>query len=332
MITISQELSPEYNPETYLRILSPALPENLLFYDIETTGLSPDRDEVYLIGAAVQKNDEYEYIGFFSESPEDEPSILSAFSELCRDCLCMVMYNGTTFDHPFLAKRYALYGLPDPFSKKEIDLYKEYRPIKPLLGLKSMRQSSLEAFTGTERKYPDGKTGITMYKAYRKDKDPIKQKMLTGHNIEDIEGLLSITKFSSYLQYQHALFTCTDATTENEQILFRVAASLPVPKPVLFTNKYVKIYIEEREAKVWIPTSAEKLRQYYPDYKNYDYIPAEDTAMTRSVSRFLDKSLRKAATPDTCYTWFTPGKTFFNDPDLQTKYLRQSLPIMLSFR
>ena len=332
MNILNQKISTENDPLKYLEILSTAMPENILFYDIETTGLSPDRDEVYLIGAAVQKDGELEYIGFFSESPEDEPSILSAFSELCRDFSCTVMFNGTTFDHPFLTKRYNLYDLPDPLSKKEVDLYKEYRPLKSLLNLKSMRQSSLEAFTGTERKYPNGKAGIILYKAYRTDRDPIKQKMLVGHNIEDIEGLLSITKFASYLQYQNALFTCEEATPEKGQILFRISTPLSVPKPFLFDNNEVKIHAEENNAKVWIPTNAYTLKQYYPDYKNYDYIPAEDTAMTKSVSRFLDKSLRKAATPDTCYTRFTPDNTFFNTPELQTKYLRQSLPLMLKLK
>ena len=329
MNTIKQTFPPNYRPKEYLKIIFPDIPDNMIFYDIETTGLSPDRDEVYLIGAAVQKDGGYEYIGFFSESPEDEPAVLSAFSDLCKDCSCMVMYNGTTFDRPFLTKRYNLYGLPDPFSKKELDLYKEYRPLKPLLGFKSLRQNALEAYTGTERKYPDGKAGITLYKACRKDKDPIKQKMLVGHNIEDIEGMLSITRFSSYLQYQKALFRCTGAEPQNEQILFQIETGLPVPKPFTFENAGIRIEAETQNAKVCIPTNAGKLKQYYPDYKNYDYIPAEDTAMTHSVSRFLDKSLRKPATPDTCYTRFTPDSTFFAAPDLQTKYLRQSLPIML---
>ena len=332
MITITKKVSPKYPPEEYLEILSPDLPQNILFYDIETTGLSPDRDEVYLIGAAVQKDGGYEYIGFFSESPEDEPAVLSAFANLCKECSCMVMYNGTTFDHPFLTKRYNLYGLPDPLRKKELDLYKAYRPLKPLLGLKSMRQSTLEACTGIERKYPNGKAGITLYKAYQKDKDPIKQKILVGHNIEDIEGMLHITSFASYLQYQEARFRSTNAAPQNEKILFQIETDLPIPKPFTFENPHIKTEGETHKAKVWIPTNADKLKQYYPDYKNYDYIPAEDTAMTRSVSRFLDKSLRKAATPETCYTWFTPDNSFFNNPELQTRYLRQSLPIMLKLK
>lgn len=332
MITINQKLSPKYNPEEYLKILSPALPENLLFYDIETTGLSPDRDEVYLIGAAVQKGDTYEYIGFFSESPEEEPVILAAFLDLCRDYSCMVMYNGTTFDHPFIAKRSTLYGLSDPLMKKEIDLYKEYKPLKNLLGLNSLRQSSLEAFTGTERKYPNGKAGITLYKAYQKDKDPIKQKILVGHNLEDITGLLSITGFASYLQYQHGCFSCTAAAPEDENVLFQLKTDLPIPQPYCFENANLKIDAAEDMANVWISATNGKLKQYYPDYKNYDYIPAEDTAMTKSVSRFLDKSLRKPATPATCYTWFTPDRKFFNDSELQNKYLRQSIPLILKFK
>ena len=34
---------------------------------------------------------------------------------------------------------------------------------------------------------------------------------------------------------------------------------------------------------------------------NYDYIPSEDTAMPKSISSFLDRSLRHPAAPENCY-------------------------------
>ena len=44
------------------------------------------------------------------------------------------------------------------------------------------------------------------------------------------------------------------------------------------------------------------LKHFYPDYKNYSYLPAEDTAIHKSVAVYVDKSQRMPATAATCYT------------------------------
>lgn len=44
------------------------------------------------------------------------------------------------------------------------------------------------------------------------------------------------------------------------------------------------------------------LKRFYPDYKDYNYLPGEDTAIHKNASWFLDSGLRVKATPETCYT------------------------------
>lgn len=70
---------------------------------------------------------------------------------------------------------------------------------------------------------------------------------------------------------------------------------------------YLADYIDElnidlSSARENIPVITGELKHYYKDYKNYYYLPAEDTAYHKSVSEFVDRSARVQATARTAYT------------------------------
>ena len=58
----------------------------------------------------------------------------------------------------------------------------------------------------------------------------------------------------------------------------------------------------ERTVLLRLPVYDGVLKHFYPDYKNYSYLPAEDTAIHKSVAVYVDKSQRMPATAATCYT------------------------------
>ncbi len=72
-----------------------------------------------------------------------------------------------------------------------------------------------------------------------------------------------------------------------------------------------------------------KLKQYYPNPKDYYYLPEEDSVIPKSLGSGIDKKHRKAATKDTCYTWFACSDAFLNNPQQQKEYLRHTLPYLL---
>ena len=95
LCSLSPELDFDFFPEHV------SLSE-LLFFDIETTGLSPKTSQVFLIGA-VQYSDKlqaFESIQFLAEStdPGEELQILKAFSQLAREKQFLIHFNGTSFD------------------------------------------------------------------------------------------------------------------------------------------------------------------------------------------------------------------------------------------
>ncbi len=61
------------------------------------------------------------------------------------------------------------------------------------------------------------------------------------------------------------------------------------------------IEIEGKQVKVTLYLLPLSLYHYFPDYRNYYYLPEEDTAIHKSVASFVDPSHREKAKAQNCY-------------------------------
>lgn len=82
----------------------------------------------------------------------------------------------------------------------------------------------------------------------------------------------------------------------------RFQSSVAVPCPVEWEETGFFTRFERNEITVRLPLYSGELKHFYPDYRNYYYLPAEDCAYHKSVAEFVEKSARKKATAKTCYT------------------------------
>lgn len=304
---------------------------NPIFYDIETTGLSRYSTFLYLIGAVVFEAGEWQLYQWFGESGEEEPAVLSAFAEFLKPCTHTIQYNGSRFDQPYLEERYALHHLPSPFhARPSLDLYQQLKTCQPLLKLSRMKQPDLEAFLGmSARACCDGRECIRLYREYVQTKDSSVAEMLLGHNREDLLGLGALFSMLSYLSLYQGGYFPECAQLDQQQLILTLRLSSPVPIPVSNGNRLFYIRAENDTVRLLLPLKDGKLRQYYTNYKEYDYLPAEDTAIPKSLSTYIDKKLRTPAKPDTCYTWFPCSEAFLKDSEKQMQYLRHSLVHLL---
>ena len=106
-------------------------PKDVLFFDIETTGLSPKTSHVFLIGLISFQPDtkEWQLIQFLQEqdNEEEERALLETFSAFAKSRTQLIHFNGSSFDIPYLVSRYEKHQLPNPFShKSSLDLYREF--------------------------------------------------------------------------------------------------------------------------------------------------------------------------------------------------------------
>ena len=105
-------------------------PEEVLFFDIETTGFSPKSACVYLIGCAFCSQSGWKIRQYFAEDRSQEKQLLETFCSFASTFPLIVHFNGGTFDVPFLQERCKRHGIP-PFSPgAQTDIYKRISPYK----------------------------------------------------------------------------------------------------------------------------------------------------------------------------------------------------------
>ncbi|MCR5324253.1 MAG: ribonuclease H-like domain-containing protein [Lachnospiraceae bacterium] len=142
-------------------------PSDLLFFDIETTGLSPKEASIYLIGCLYENEEGPVLTQLFAESPSEEAQVISSFDTIVRSHGVLVHYNGSTFDVPFITVRAAACGISLYGLDRQIDIYRELKHLKSLFGLKSMRMKAVEEYAGIRRKdIYDGGELIELYIKY----------------------------------------------------------------------------------------------------------------------------------------------------------------------
>ena len=100
--------------------------------------------------------------------------------------------------------------------------------------------------------------------------------------------------------------------------------------PASFSNGTEEFYItgQDNLVSLLVKPFNGRIRQYYSDYKSYDYLPGEDMAVPKSISKFMEKGLKKSATRETCYTWFPCTEEFLENEEKQKQYLIHTLEFL----
>lgn len=283
--------------------------EELLFFDIETTGFSGDYNMVYLIGCVFFQKEKARFIQWFADDKESEPQILERFFAFLKNYTALVHFNGDTFDIPFLLKRCHALHLPYDFGEiKSIDIYKQARPLKKLLGLESLKQKSIEAFLEISREdtYSGGQL-IEVYEEYLRTKKEFLLNLLLLHNEDDLKGMPQLLPILFYLDFQNQDFTLLNmekAAGETTRLLLTLEGDGQSRLPVAISGAVPSYAFRafQNRLSLSIRLYEGTLKYYYPNPKDYYYLIYEDTAIHKSVGEYVDKDARIKATKETCYT------------------------------
>lgn len=305
-----------------------ALPEKTIFFDIETTGFSPSSTHLYMIGCCLFENGGWQLIQWFDETgtPEGEKLLLTAFSEKAAACQSCISFNGRTFDFPYIQKKAAAHGLPDPLSHLyHVDLYKKLKPHKALFKLKDFRQKSVEAFLGIHRSdlYSGGEL-IPVYASYVHDKDASKFDSLMLHNFEDVKGMFDLLPMLSYLAFFDGAFEINEMRRCGTDFLFTLALKHFVKIPVTVSCENFDFTLTAYTGQIRVHGFEGELKYFYDNYKDYEYLTLEDEAIHKSVAAFVDKKFRQKATRRNCYTkktdFFLPESEIVFSPHFKRSY------------
>jgi hypothetical protein len=279
-----------------------------VIFDIETTGFSPKTAQVYLIGAMVEENKTWKLTQWLCESPGDESLLLQTFQDYLKEATGLVHFNGDTFDVPFLKKRCELLGLSSfPENLENLDLYRRYRPLKNLLCLSSMNLKALEVFLGLSREDTmNGGTLIAVYDQFVRTKDPNLLQLLLLHNHDDVIGTGRLLEMEGYLALSHGQVTLSSKSEvcqleDSFSVRFPLALTYNLPAPLARNTEDVTLEAYDKTASLTIRGVRTTLKYFFPDYKNYYYLPMEDTAIHKSVAAYVDKEHREPAKASNCY-------------------------------
>ncbi len=289
-----------------------APPEDIIFLDIETTGLVSYNSFIYMIGMAYYSNDNYHYECIFAEDASEEEELLDSFLRVFTGHTMIIHYNGNTFDLPFIEDRAKAFGKSIVFNRYDgIDLYRRISPFKHMLGLSNCKQKTIESFldVGRDDEYTGGEL-IHVYRKYTETKDEELYKLLYTHNRDDVIGLIKILPMLSYLDLYNdpvtvksvKINTYRDAMEAlKKELLIEFSINSPLPGPLSSSSEGCYVSIKGDNGLLKIPIYHEELKYFFENYKDYYYLPEEDMAVHKSVSIYVDKAFRKQATAATCY-------------------------------
>lgn len=170
-------------------------------FDIETTGLSPERCR-FILGGLISPLEECDNVPdgdilaeqFFAESRGDEETALEACMKRLSELDVVVTYNGVRFDMPFIQRRAAEYGLKTKYDMPyNFDLYRminkfsELRRVMP-----NLKQKTVENFFGlwqTRTDEIDGAESVELYDQWEKFGEREVLEKILLHNSDDIKQL-----------------------------------------------------------------------------------------------------------------------------------------------
>lgn len=333
-------------------------PEDVLFFDIETTGLSARSAGLYLIGMLTYTDKKWTLLQFFCEDVADEPEVLQAFFELLHTKKTLISYNGDGFDIPFLRHMLEQYGLPYSFDAVEsFDLFKQFRPLKRLLNLPDLKLKSCERFLGIDRE--DRFTGgelIEVYFEWQKTKVPALLDTLLLHNAEDIANLPNLLPLLRYRALPHSDFQLRaherlqDTGTPLVHLSFTLLSPMPpsahapvengtrevqderrqhwsehaLPQPMDLRGDFWALHAEGSAVELYVQLFEGERKLFFADFEHYYYLPAEDQVIHQSLAEFVDRSARKKACARNCYQrvtgCFLPECSEVYTPALQAEY------------
>lgn len=369
--------------------------EDLVFFDIETTGFSPNNTILYLIGCAYYKEDTWNLIQWFSDDNTSEKNILHAFFDFIQNYKVLIHFNGDGFDIPYIEKKCAKLGLTYDFSSiLSYDIYKNMLPFKKLFKLSNFKQKTIEQFLNIPREdlYSGGQL-IQIYANYLGIKkleqlknrsheiSPIKNLekrmqsnvtptsglpmsdellgILLLHNANDVEGMLSICDILIYKTLLTSDYHAIHAELLQDFLAIHFTVPYILPQPISYGNDICYLSANKDQALLKVPLYKNELKFFYDNYKDYYYLPNEDTAIHKSVAFYVDKNFRTRAKAANCYskktgsfviqfdeiytphfkidyhdkfTYVETTKEFLEDTDKLTLYLNHMIKTILKYK
>ena len=295
------------------------LPPQALLLDIETSGLSKEKDVIISIGI-YYKDDSgiLKHKNWFLEHPDEEAPLLQEFTQFIKKSQTLYSYKGKVFDYPFLLSRMRFHQInTESFQRlKLVDCY-------PALKYFGKTRESLEKQTTYQRKSScSGRDVIKLYHTYVKSKDAIYKSLILKHQQDELDSLCHLLEVYFVL---YGLSSLKFLTKETKEDTLTLVLENKTPFTTSFNGNHKTISLSwqqgEKHCTVKVALFEGELKHFLTPVKDYYYIPSQNQLMHRSLATFIPNHLKRKAAKDECY--LTKQGLFVN---LFTKH-RVNIPI-----
>lgn len=314
--------------------------DKVLFVDIETTGFTAKNSCLYLIGAAFYQAGSWRIRQWFADRPEEESSLLEEFFAFAQNYTHLIHFNGNNFDLPYLLQKCRQYQLPYNFDNYTgIDIYKRVAPYKFFLHTPNCKQKTLEDLMGINREdiYTGGEL-IGLYHEYAKTPQEDACHFLLLHNMDDMKGMLQILPLLAFYDLFNSPIKARKVQANSfidyhghhrQELLMKLELPTRLPFTISTLSNGCYFSGEASEGILKVPLYEEEMKYFYSNYKDYYYLPTEDTALHKSVASFVDKEHRIQANAANCYTRkyavYLPQWDIYAEPFFKRDYKSKDL-------
>jgi len=167
----------------------------IAYLDIETTGLWARRDQLTVVGIAVETRHGRRLDQHFVDEPDAEAEVLQAVMAQLRRVAGVVVYNGIGFDLPFLRERARHHGLVLPWVEAWdlLPLAREWRRERGTPRSCSL-QSVARHFRIGRKEHSSGADAVDAYYRWLEEGDEDARDELLMHNAEDVLALPNVAE------------------------------------------------------------------------------------------------------------------------------------------
>lgn len=241
------------------------------FLDIETTGLSRHKNQVYLVGIIYYDFNIKTWIlkQIFANNLDEEAEILSETINLLKNHYTIINYNGSSFDIPFLNSRFNYHNINYIIEEeRSFDIYRIIRREKNFLNLKNLKLETLEKYLGIERKdLYSGKDCIGFYYNYLSEGDDKLKDNILMHNRDDLIYMLDIISILDIIKAKktfsiHAQskeynydFYMEDVSFEKNFLIVKGRVNKSFHKPIVHYNISHSIEIDKNKFLITVETN-----------------------------------------------------------------------------
>lgn len=308
-----------------------------VFFDIETTGFSSKNTKLYLIGCLFYNAEKncFNTMQWFLDDTNEERNIIISFFEFISNYKYIIHFNGSGFDIPYILNKCKEHDLDYSFNNiNSIDLYKISCSLKNVLKTENLKQKTIERFLGINRedKFSGGEL-IKVYDQYLNNRDDTSLALLLLHNLEDLKGLVTITDLFYYKSIFNGEFDVSSINIEGsssinsknrKEVIIELKLYQTIPVRISNGNNLFYMTAFNDKVKIKVDIYSDELKYFYPNYKDYYYLPKEDKSIHKSVAFYVDKNFRTQARAANCYSkktgQFLPQKDVIISPYFKIEY------------